>query len=166
MLSLTQKPSMTAVAAIDTNVLVALVDARDTWHQGATALRDALLDVGAQLVYFDCAVNEAIGVIGRRAEEQKRSDQFEHLLDRLTQLVPERNITWISGDGQRLFQEVVSLCRSFQGALNFHDALIALACQELGIRFIVSFDGDFDQVTWLTRIADPVGVQKLRQSSD
>lgn len=51
---------MTAIAAIDTNVIVALVDVYDKWHHGAIALRDALLDVGAQLVYFDCVVNEAI----------------------------------------------------------------------------------------------------------
>lgn len=150
---------MTTIVSIDTNVIVALVDAHDKWHQSAIALRDALLNAGTQLVYFDCAINEAIGVIGRRAEEQKRSDQFEHLLDGLTQLVPESSITWISSTGQRLFKEVVNLCRSSQGTLNFHDALMALVCQELDIKFIVSFDSDFDQVTWLTRIADPASVQ-------
>jgi predicted nucleic acid-binding protein len=153
---------MTPTVAIDTNVIVALVDRHDTWHEGAVRLRDALLDVGAELVYFDCVINEAIGVIGRRAQEQKRSDQFEHLLDGLTRLVPEPRITWIADTGQRLFQEVVALCRTHLGALNFHDALIALACQELDIRFIASFDRDFDQVAWLARLADPVGVQKLR----
>ena len=39
------------------------------------------------------------------------------------------------------------------GMLNFHDALIALACQERGIHVIASFDGDFDQVKWLRRLA-------------
>jgi hypothetical protein len=34
----------------------------------------------------------------------------------------------------------------------FHDALIALACQELGVRLLVSFDPDFDHIPWLTRI--------------
>lgn len=155
---------MTAIAAIDTNVIVALVDVSDKWHHGALALRDALLDVGAQLVYFDCVVNEAIGVIGRRTEEQKRPDQFVRLLDGLTNL-PEPTITWISGAGQRLFREVVSLCRDHNGTLNFHDALMALICQELGIQFIVSFDCDFDEIAWLTRIADPVGVEKLCRST-
>lgn len=150
------------MASIDANVLVALVDARDKWHYAAIALRDALLDVNAQLVYLDCVINEAISVMGRRAEEQKRSDQFEHLIDELTTLVPERDITWISLAGQRLFQDVVRLCRHHQGRLNYHDALMALVCQELGIHHIVSFDPDFDEVAWLTRIADPVGARKLQ----
>lgn len=157
---------MTLMVTIDTNVVVALVDKHDKWHHSAIALRDALLDVGAQLVYFDCVINETIGVIGRRTEEQKRSDQFVRLLAGLMDLVPESNITWISGAGQRLFQEVVSLCRSHQGALNFHDALMTLACQELGIQFILSFDCDFDKISWLTRIANPAGVQKLPQSTE
>jgi len=152
------------MASIDANVLVALVDTRDKWHHDAIALRDALLNVNAQLVYFDCVVNEAISVMGRRAEEQKRSDQFEHLVDGLTALVPERDITWISLAGPRLFQDVVSLCRHHQGRLNYHDALMALVCQELGIHHIVSFDPDFDEVAWLTRIANPVEAQKLRPS--
>jgi predicted nucleic acid-binding protein len=157
---------MATTVIIDTNVLVALVDARDNWHPRAIALRDALLDASAPLVYFDCVVNEAIGVIGRRAEEQKRSDQFESLLDGLTTLVPEENLTWISAATQRLFQKAVSMCRSHQGRFNFHDALMALACQELDIQFIASFDPDFDGVGWLTRIADPEGTQLLRQSVD
>jgi predicted nucleic acid-binding protein len=73
---------------------------------------------------------------------------------------------WIQGifvATQRLFREVVSLCRSHQGRLNFHDSLMALACQELDIRFIVSFDPDFDALNWLTRLAEPGGAQVLRE---
>jgi predicted nucleic acid-binding protein len=41
-------------------------------------------------------------------------------------------------------------------ALNFHDALIALACRERDIPAIASFDADFDQVPWLRRLSAPV----------
>ncbi len=44
------------------------------------------------------------------------------------------------------------------GALNFNDALIALACRERGIPSIASFDADFDQVPWLRRLARPEDV--------
>ena len=40
-------------AAIDTNVLVALVDSRDHWHPNAQALREALQGSAADLVYLD-----------------------------------------------------------------------------------------------------------------
>ena len=37
-------------------------------------------------------------------------------------------------------------------ALNFHDALIALACREREIPVIASFDPDFDLNPWLNRL--------------
>lgn len=40
-------------AAIDTNVVVALVDRRDHWHPNAQALREALQGGAADLVYLD-----------------------------------------------------------------------------------------------------------------
>ena len=51
--------------ALDTNVVVTLVDDRDTWHSAAVAMRTALLEAQVQLVYFDCVFNETDGVIGR-----------------------------------------------------------------------------------------------------
>lgn len=42
--------------------------------------------------------------------------------------------------------------------LNFNDALIALACEELDVSVILSFDGDFDHIAWLKRIADFEGI--------
>jgi predicted nucleic acid-binding protein len=57
---------------IDTNVLVALVDARDTWHASAQAVREALKTTAVSVVYCDAVLNEAISVLGRRAQEQRR----------------------------------------------------------------------------------------------
>lgn len=42
------------------NIKPELLRLYDKWHHGAIALRDALLDVGAQLVYFDCVVREMV----------------------------------------------------------------------------------------------------------
>ncbi len=138
---------------VDTNVIVALANTYDKWHDRSVAIRNALLAAEVQLVYFDCVINEAIGVIGRRAEEQGRSDQFGRLMDYLLAFVPESSLTWITGSAQRLFPTIIELCRLHQGKLNFHDALMSLACQELGINTIVSFDGDFDALGWLQRIS-------------
>ena len=48
-----------------------------------------------------------------------------------------------------------------EGRLNYHDALMALACRELGVGFIVSFDGDCDNIAWLERILETAGVALL-----
>lgn len=152
-------------AVIDTSVVVALADANDKWHARAIELRDALLSNGIQQIYVDCVINEAISVIGRRAEEQKRSEQFDRLLDGLLTLIPQEAITWVSSAGKRLFPEILALCREHQGKLNYHDALIALACRELGVGVIISFDMDFDAIVWLERVGEPTNLLQSKDSS-
>lgn len=146
---------MTSEMVMDANVLVALIDRRDKWHPQAVALRDALIEQQVRLIYFDCVVNETVGVIGRRAEEQRRSDQFGELLDDLSRQIPASSITWISREGERLHDQVLALCRAHGGHLNYNDALMAVFCREKGIRWIVSFDRDFDELSWLLRISSP-----------
>ena len=112
--------------AIDTNVLVALVDSHDKWHSRAVTLRDALKAAQVDLLYFDPVLNETVSVLGRRAEEQRRSHQFSSLLEVLLQQVPAPVITWLSAETPRLYDRVIELVRETSGVLNFHDALIAL----------------------------------------
>ena len=135
-----------ATVVIDANVLVGLLDQRDKWHDTAVAIRDALTKADAELVYFDCVLNEVISVLTRRIRESKRLEQLEILLGGLTKLVPVGDITWVSGEARRLYGQVVGLVRSSGGKLNFHDALIASVCREQGIPILVSFDNDFDEV--------------------
>lgn len=49
---------------------------------------------------------------------------------------------------------MLELIKNHKGKLNFHDALIALIAQENGLRYIASFDEDFDSIDWLSRIKD------------
>jgi predicted nucleic acid-binding protein len=121
----------------------------------------ALIEAQGQLVYFDRVFNETVGVLGRRTEEQKRPEQFDRLLDGLLAMVPPTNITWIAGAAQQWFPEIIRLCRENHGALNFHDALITLACQELEMHLLVSFDPDFDRIPWLTRLHNVAQIATL-----
>jgi predicted nucleic acid-binding protein len=141
--------------ALDTTVLVSLVDARDKWHSSTLTLKDALKNVQAEVFYLDPVINEAVSVLARRLAEQKRMAQFASVLNRLEELAPPEQITWVSPETRRLYPQVMALVRRHGGELNFHDALIALGCQELGIEYIASFDGDFDRIAWLKRLASP-----------
>jgi predicted nucleic acid-binding protein len=141
--------------AIDSSVLVALINPRDLWRDQALALENALLAKSGKLFYFDCVVAEAISVAARRLHEKNLAAEVGALLDRLNARVPQETITWILPDAPRLYAEALALMRSSAGALNFNDALIALACRERSIPAIASFDPDFDQVSWLRRLARP-----------
>ena len=124
-------------------------------------MREALQTTAISLVYCDSVLNEAIGVLVRRAQEQRRADQFAGLINALLHEVPTDILVWLSSETQRLYDQVIESVRSTSGDLNFHDALIALGCRLLGIEVIVSFDRDFDQVAWLTRVDTPEAVMAV-----
>jgi predicted nucleic acid-binding protein len=140
--------------AFDTSLLVGLLDPQDLWHDQAVALEIALQSPGFQAVYFDCVIAETVSVATRRLRETKRFAEIGVVLDRIIASFPPGTITWIGADVPALQSDVLSLVRTSGGELNFNDALIALACQEREIGFIASFDRDFDQVSWLQRLAD------------
>jgi len=144
--------------AIDSSVLVALLNPSDLWRAQAIALRDALFGTDTTLVYFDCVVAESISTAARRLREKGRGAEVKGLLERLEAQVSHDLITWIFPDVPRLYPEILDLIRDSSGELNFNDALIALACRERGILSLASFDSDFDQISWLKRVAAPAAL--------
>lgn len=140
---------------IDTTVLVGFVDERDKFHAVATSLASRIQNQQIGELYFDCVLVEAIGVLCRRSEEQRRSEQLHTLLNLLEQKISIEHITIISDKIVGIYPDVMQLVRQTQGRLNFNDALIAVACRQLGTTAIASFDQDFDLIPWLKRIARP-----------
>jgi predicted nucleic acid-binding protein len=146
---------------VDTSLLVGLVDRRDKWHPLAVAVGEALKAADVEMVYFDCVINETVSVLARRATERRRTEEFGGLFASLTSSVPPQLITWLSAETERLYPEIMALVRDSDGDINFHDALIVLGCREFEVRRVASFDGDFDRIPWLTRLADPDHMAEL-----
>jgi predicted nucleic acid-binding protein len=141
--------------AIDSSVLVALLDPRDIWRDQSLAVESALLDTGITSVYFDCVAAEAISAAARRLREKDRAAEVPALIERLNDRVPHENLTWILPDVPAFYHPAMEIMRASSGELNFNDALISLACREREIPAIASFDSDFDRIDWLRRIAAP-----------
>lgn len=135
----------------DANFLVALVDEQDVWHSKAVTLLNVLRIKGAKAVYLDCVLNEVISVLGRRFEERRRTNEFDGVLRKLKK-IPEGSITWVYPRVPELYKAILNLVGEHKGKLNFHDALIALVSKEMDIKYIVSFDNDFDEIEWLRRV--------------
>jgi predicted nucleic acid-binding protein len=112
---------------IDASVLVGLLDPNDVWHTQAVALWETIKAAGHSAVYFDCVAAGSSSVIMRRLHEKGRTTDIEAVLDRMQTQVPSTLITWILPDVPRLYHAVLRLIRGSLGALNFNDALIALA---------------------------------------
>ncbi len=63
--------------------MVGILTQRDTWHQQATALWQAIKEQGHTPIYFDCVIAEAASVSLRRLSEQRQGQQIDALLKRL-----------------------------------------------------------------------------------
>lgn len=140
---------------IDTSVLIGLLDPQDVWHGPAVALKQALQTQRAEVAVFDCVLAEAVSTMARRIHEQRRSADLDFLLTRIRTDYPTDGILWVLPDVPVLYHDILDLVRSSGGALNFHDALIALSCRLRDIPLVASFDRDFDDVDWLKRVAQP-----------
>jgi len=141
--------------AIDTSLLIGLLDPKDVWHRQALAVKRELQARGADVAVFDCVLSEAISTLARRTHEQRRTADLERLVSCILIDYPTDDILWVLPDVPALYAEIIELVRSTGGELNFHDALIALSCRCREIPLIASFDRDFDRVPWLKRVAQP-----------
>ena len=145
-------PSPAQRVAVDTNVIVGTTSQRDSQHAKAAQAISSAVASGVTLVYFDCVITEAISVLARRAEEQKRSDVFSSQLDVLFAQAPVSSWVRLFPKIELWFDDIIALMRQTTGQLNFNDALIVVACRELGITTLLSFDADFDRIEGLTRL--------------
>ncbi len=143
---------------IDSSVLVGILTPRDKWHSSAVALWQAIEEKGYTPLYLDCVLSEAISVTIRRLYEKNYTSEINQIIQRVEKEFPADNLTWVLTDVPRLYPDILRLMKETGGELNFHDALIALACRERGIPAIASFDADFDRLPWLRRLAQPADV--------
>lgn len=146
---------MSTTIGLDTTIIIGLLDAQDIWHQPAINLLAVLETHSFEPVVFDCVLSEAISTLARRIHEKRRVAQLSSLMKGLKTRFPAKSIVWLYPDLPDLYDDVISLVEQSSGELNFNDALIALSCRARGIAFLASFDKDFDQVDWLTRISTP-----------
>lgn len=138
--------------ALDSSVMVGVLNTLDHRHVQAKRLVDDLQLASANLIYFDCVVAESVSTILRRLHEKQQLTAIQQLLDAVADTFPPERLTWIMPDTPRLYAQILALIESSSGELNFNDALIALACRERNISVLASFDADFDSTEWLQRI--------------
>jgi predicted nucleic acid-binding protein len=150
------------LVVIDTSVLIGVVDACDVWHAAVRRLHDAQLAERLPLVYVDCVLAEASRTLARRLREQGRAQDLPGLLECLRAEFPPEQLTWFFPDVPRFYGEILEQMRLSAGECNFNDGLMALTCRERQIRLLASFDGDFDTLTWVTRVATPDDVAAAR----
>ena len=79
--------------AVDSSVLVALLDPLDIWRSKAVDLHNALLAATITPIYFDCVAAEAVSAAARRLHEKGRVVEVQALLDRPSAQIPYGTLT-------------------------------------------------------------------------
>ncbi len=74
--------------ALDTSVLVALLNPNDIWHSKAKVVVQALDVANITPINFDCVVAEAASVLARRLHEKGRDAEVLATLERLVLRIP------------------------------------------------------------------------------
>lgn len=150
---------MSSPVCLDASYLIGLFDPRDTWHESARRIHVVLRELHALTLTPDCVINEVFTVLARRSIERGESGRFPALVDLLTGTIPETSITWLYPHVPRWYAGCVAIMQETAGAVNFHDALLLVAAEEVGYQAIVSFDTNFDRLDRLRRLGTATAVR-------
>ena len=132
---------------IDTNVIVALIDAKDAHHSVAQGMIDSLEKNDIDIVIFDCVINEVFSVIAKRSRQ--RGYSFKDSAVKINNIIGSLKIVIIYPLVKKLHDRIIELMVKTEGKLNYHDALICLVMKEKGISYIASLDKGFESVSWI-----------------
>lgn len=132
------------VAVVDANVLIAFTNADDQHHEtGAdivAGIDRGVLPTAEMTTYV---VAETLDFVN----ERRRLGVAEHLLDRLDQASGFRVAHATPAD----FDRAADVFRTYDG-LSFSDATTVAYMRRTGVRYLYSFDDDFDAVDGLVRL--------------
>lgn len=148
----TPKNFMPGKIILDASFLVGLFDQKDIRHPQIVEISAVLKNQGFEAVYFDFTINEVISVICKRFTEQKRPDEIQNAVQKITETIGKKVIFWTGIYQKDLFDGIVNQILKTNGAMNFNDATMVLLAERFSIRYIASFDKDFDDIGHLTRI--------------
>lgn len=147
---------------VDTSVLLAIVDSKDKWNITAEAIFDELEEKNIEFYIFDCVANELISVIGKRLMEARREKEYEDIIKRALEYIKLEKLFPVYDLVIPRYDEIINTIIESNGKLNFHDSLIIIAAREYSIKYIASFDSDFDEVKGIIRIKDKKDLVEVR----
>jgi len=135
---------------LDTSFILALLDAKDKWHQTAQEII-ASLDENTVAVVGDAIIAETISTAAKRIRERKKfkpeekEKLFVEFVKNLKKFCSECEQIPLFSYAEKYFDSIVEDIVKNKGRLNFNDMLIINACRSLEIKRILTFDKDFSE---------------------
>lgn len=116
---------------LDTNVIVAFLDKKDTHYKNAVWLMEELGDERVYILNVNLA--EVYSVIARRCRERKYN--CKDALGKLRELEANMNVIWID-NLRESHGEVVDRVIESEGRLNYYDAVLLKFVRDRGAKLI------------------------------
>lgn len=139
---------------VDTSVLLAIVDKKDKWNSVAEGIFDKFEEMDIEFYIFDCVANELISVIGKRLNEAKREKEYKEIVNKALEYIKLEKLFPVYDLVIPKYNEIIDTIIKSEGKFNFHDALIMTSAKYYGIKYIASFDEDFNKVKGIIMIKD------------
>lgn len=137
---------------IDTNALISFLDTADKWKPVIDSIFKRLQKNSINIIVTDIVINEAINVLCKRFENKKKENEIPSLIQKVDALYNEESITWISEEIKIYHNSILNLLKTNNGLLNYNDCFLISFMQKNSIKYIISFDIDFDQIDGIKRI--------------
>ena len=116
---------------VDTNIIVALLDKKDTHYKNAVRI---LEELGEERVYIlNVNLAEVYSVIARRCRERRYN--CKDALGKLRELEANINVIWIE-NLKETHVEIVDRVIESEGKLNYNDAVLLKYVRDKGIKLI------------------------------
>ena len=116
---------------IDTNIVVALLDNKDTHYKNAVRI---LEELGEERVYIlNVNLAEVYSVIARRCRERRYN--CKDALGKLRELEANINVIWIE-DLREIHEEIVDKVIESEGKINYNDAVLLRYVRDKGVKLI------------------------------
>jgi predicted nucleic acid-binding protein len=116
---------------IDTNIIVALLDDKDSHYKNAVRI---LEELGEERVYIlNVNLAEVYSVIARRCSERRYN--CKDALGKLRELEANINVIWIE-DLKGTHVEIVDKVIESEGKLNYNDAVLLKYVRDKGVKLI------------------------------
>ncbi len=137
---------------LDSNILIALLDAKDVHHKKATKIYTKIQSENGELFLSDIVINEVLSVFAKRCEQKRKSDQFKIFANKFQSAIKTIPILCLYELLPQNYKSVITLMKKHNGLLNFHDALISVFLSEIPKVVLVTFDRDFSMIPSLSTL--------------
>lgn len=128
---------------LDSNIVIALLDARDVFHAAANRMMNQIVDDTHEIFISDVLVNEVLSVLAKRCEEQKRAHDFPKYADIFFSRLKGTPVLCLYELVATSLSSLKELMVRHGGCFNFHDALILHFLHSVPEVSFATLDGDF-----------------------